>query len=217
MKLRTPLVLLTAGALTLAACTPDGNIAPMGPRTQNGAAIGAAIGGLFGATRRGHNKLGQAALGAAVGATIGGMIGANLDKQAADLRATMGDSRVRIVNTGHELIVTMPEDILFDTDSTALRPDLQSELRAVAASLQRYPNTTVDVIGHTDNVGSTSYNQNLSARRAEAVAAVLIDSGVSAGRIRAYGRGEDEPVATNLTPAGRAQNRRVEIIIRPNT
>ena len=97
-----------------------------------------------------------------------------------------------------------------------MRPDLRVELRALADSLIKFPDTTVDVIGHTDNTGAASYNQELSARRASSVTAVLIDSGVTSSRLRSYGVGEDQPVASNLTPEGRAQNRRVEIVIRPN-
>ena len=87
--------------------------------------------------------------------------------------------------------------------------------RAVASSLNRYPNSTIEVIGHTDNTASAAYNQDLSQRRASAVANVLIKSGVPGGRVAAYGRGEDQPIASNLSASGRAQNRRVEIIIRP--
>jgi len=145
------------------------------------------------------------------------LIGNALDRQAADLRASMNNSDVQIVNTGNELIVTMPQDILFAVDSYTVRSDLQTDLRALAQNLQSYPNTTVDVIGHTDNTGDAGYNQGLSARRANAVANVILGAGVSSSRVRAFGRGEDAPIASNLTPEGRQQNRRVEIVIRPTT
>ena len=109
----------------------------------------------------------------------------------------------------------MPQDLLFATDSASLRPDLTSDIRTVAASLLKYPNSRIEVIGHTDNTGSAAYNQDLSQRRAVSVANVLRESGVPNGRISAYGRGEDQPIASNLSAQGRAQNRRVEIIIRP--
>jgi len=112
-------------------------------------------------------------------------------------------------------VVTMPQDILFDTGSAKLRPRLRQSLRKLAANLKRHPNTTIRVLGHTDNTGSAGFNQNLSAKRARAVAGVLIRSGVQSSRIRAIGRGEDQPIATNQTAAGRHQNRRVEIVIRP--
>ncbi|WP_372840762.1 OmpA family protein [Phaeovulum sp.] len=209
-------ILFTAtavGVMALGACTnPDGST----NRTQDGVAIGAALGGLFGATAGKGDTLGQAAAGALVGGAIGGLIGADLDRQAAELDRDLGNG-VGVVNTGNQLIVTMPQDVLFATDSTALRPDLRSDLNTLAASLLRYPNTRIEVIGHTDNVGSASYNQNLSEGRAKSVASVLIGAGVPSGRIIAYGRGEDQPIASNLDAAGRAKNRRVEIIIRPNT
>ena len=120
-----------------------------------------------------------------------------------------------IVNNGQNLVVTLPQDILFATDSAALSGGLQNDLRAVAGSLNRYPNTRVNVIGHTDNVGEASYNLDLSQRRAAAVSAVLINAGVSPTRINSFGRGEDQPVASNHDAAGRQLNRRVEIIITP--
>ena len=116
---------------------------------------------------------------------------------------------------GDYLVVNMPQDLLFATDSANLSGNLVGDLRAVASSLMKYPNSNIEVIGHTDNVGGAAYNQDLSQRRAVAVAEVLRNSGVPSGRIATYGRGEDAPVASNQTDYGRAQNRRVEIIIRP--
>jgi outer membrane protein OmpA-like peptidoglycan-associated protein len=109
----------------------------------------------------------------------------------------------------------MPEGLLFAVDSASVMPSIQNDLYAVADNLNRYPNSRVEIIGHTDNTGSAAYNQDLSQRRAMAVSAVLRNAGVSGGRLVAYGRGEDVPVASNLTPEGRAQNRRVEILIIP--
>lgn len=200
--------------LALGACTNPGGTGTN--RTQDGAAIGAVLGGLFGATAGKGNQLGQAAAGALVGGAIGGLIGADLDRQAAELEGSMSNG-VGVVNTGSELVVTMPQDVLFATDSASLRPDLRQDLNTLAASLLRYPNTRIEVVGHTDNVGEALYNQNLSQARANSVASVLMGAGVPPSRIVAYGRGEDQPVASNLTAQGRAQNRRVEIIIRPNT
>ena len=153
--------------------------------------------------------------GALVGGVLGGAIGNRLDAQERALRGSIGDSGVLIVNTGSELIVTLPEAITFDTDSTYVRSSVQSTLVKLADNLNDYPNTTVEVIGHTDNVGTDAYNQDLSARRAAAVSGILIRSGVSSNRIRAYGRGERDPIASNATAAGRQQNRRVEIVIVP--
>lgn len=203
-----------AAAMTLGACTMQD---PGNPQrnTQTGALAGAAAGALIGlaAGDNPQERRRGAVLGAALGAAGGGLIGHHLDQQEAELRAQMG-SQVGIVNTGEQLVVTMPQDILFATDSAALTGTLTADLRTLAASVNRYP-STVTVIGHTDNTGDASYNQQLSMRRAQAVAAVLTGAGVSASRVTSIGRGEDAPVADNLTAAGRAQNRRVEIIITP--
>lgn len=215
MKLKAPLIIATAGLFALTACV-DPNAYPNDPnaRAKGGAITGALIGGTLGATRKGDNKLLKAAVGAGLGAAIGGAIGSSLDQQAADLRSQMSN-QTSVVNTGNALVVTMPQDILFATDSATLRPDLASDLRAVARNLVNYPNSTIEIVGHTDNVGAAAYNQDLSERRARSVAAMLQSSGVPAGRVSAFGRGEDQPIATNGTPQGRAQNRRVEIFIRP--
>src|SRR5690606_6417254 len=109
----------------------------------------------------------------------------------------------------------LPEGILFATDSAAVSGPAQNDLYAVARNLNQYPNSRVEVIGHTDNTGSAAYNQDLSQRRAQSVAGILTAGGVSSGRVVAVGRGESQPVASNGTEQGRAQNRRVEIIIRP--
>lgn len=218
IRVKTPVAVLFAGTIALAGCMDPGPEPRNGnTRAQNGAMIGAGIGALLGATREsGNDRVKNAVVGAVVGGVVGAGVGSYLDQQAAELRRDLGND-VGIVNTGDELIVTMPQDILFATDSAQLRGTLQSDLRTLASSLNQYPDSTVDVIGHTDNVGDAGYNQDLSARRANSVASVLRSSGVASHRLRAYGRGENEPVATNLTREGRQQNRRVEIVIRPNS
>ncbi|MFN3938216.1 MAG: OmpA family protein [Gemmobacter sp.] len=215
MSFKTPLILASFGALVLAGCDPYPQGDPGSERTRTGALTGALIGGAIGATSNSSQRPLATIAGAAIGAGIGGAIGQQLDRQAAELRgATSGN--VGIVNTGDSLVVTMPQDLLFATDSAVLRPDLQRDLRAVAQSLLNYPNSRIEVIGHTDSTGTAAYNRELSQRRANSVAAVLRDAGVPSSRIVAFGRGQDFPVASNQTPEGRAQNRRVEIIIRPN-
>lgn len=215
-KLPTTLALVTV--TFVGACTSP---ARFDTADQNNAQSGAILGGLLGAmvgiADAGPGDKGQGAIrGAIVGATAGAVVGTQLDRQAEALQASMGNSGVMITNTGESLIVTLPQDILFATDSTALRADLQADLGALARNLQDYPNSTVQVIGHTDNVGSATYNEDLSLRRANGVANVLISRGVSTARITTIGLGENQPVATNLTAEGRAQNRRVEIVILPN-
>jgi len=213
MLFRKPIIAMTAAVLALAACEPT---TQDNQRTRSGAAVGAIAGGLLGAgTGSGRDdRLARAAVGGIIGAGIGGAIGATLDRQAADLRRDLG-SNIDVRNTGSELIVTMPQDILFAIDSAVVRPDLQADLRALARNLNSYPDSTIRVIGHTDNTGAAAYNQSLSERRAGAVAAVLRNAGVSQNRLVAIGRGEDQPIASNLTAQGRQQNRRVEIVITP--
>lgn len=211
-----PILALGAAAIVLAGCAELQDPNNPNRNAQTGALIGGGLGAVFGQMLGGDDgeRARGAIIGGALGAGVGGLIGADLDRQEAELRQTLG-SDVGIVNTGEQLIVTMPQDILFATDSDTLRPTLIADLEALARSLNDFPNTTVNVIGHTDSDGDASYNQDLSERRAFAVASVLIASNVSPGRILAFGRGETQPVADNLTPAGKQQNRRVEIIITP--
>lgn len=212
---RFSIMALGGAALALAGCTePLGQNGQM-TREQQGALTGAAIGGLIGGIAGDDHKLDKAVIGAAAGALVGAAVGSDLDRQAAALTTAIGNSDVTVVNTGDSLVVTMPQDITFATDSAQVRSDLQVSLANAAATLNQYSNSTIQVIGHTDNTGSSAYNQSLSLERANAVAAVLMANGVSSGRISTAGRGEDAPVASNLTAAGRAQNRRVEIIIIP--
>lgn len=206
-----------ASALVLAGCAEMTDPNNPNRNTQTGAAVGAGIGALVGiaAGDTPEERRRGAVIGAVLGGGAGALGGAALDRQEAELRSQLG-SNATITNTGEQLIVTLPQDILFATDSASLTGALRSDLTTLAASINAYPGTTINVIGHTDNTGGAAYNQDLSARRAQAVSSVLIGSGVAPSRIRSIGRGEDAPIATNLTPEGRAQNRRVEITITPN-
>ena len=209
-----------AALIALGACAVDPNApqrssaADPNANARQSAIAGGIIGAVAGAAVDDDKRLRGALIGGALGAGGGAAIGARLDRQEAALRAQL-DANVGIVNTGNELIVTLPQDILFETDSAALTGSLRSDLGTLARSLNEFPQSTVDIIGHADNTGEAAYNQDLSARRAQAVSRVLASNGVSPARLSAFGRGEDEPVASNLSPEGRAQNRRVEIIIRP--
>ncbi|WP_045391546.1 OmpA family protein [Falsirhodobacter sp. alg1] len=218
MKFKAPLLLSTVALVALAACqdpygTGVGTSASANQRTNMGTAVGAVIGGALGA-QSGSDRGAKIAAGAVVGGILGSAVGAQMDKQAAALRASTS-SNIGITNNGNELVVTMPQDILFATDSASLRPDLLSDLRAVSQNLMQYPNSTIQIVGHTDNTGSASYNQSLSERRAGAVASTLISNGVPSNRVSSYGVGLSQPIASNDTAAGRAQNRRVDIVIRP--
>lgn len=226
MTFKTPFVVAVAGTLVLAACTDPGQLGTTNSsastsgtgnsglnNTQTGALIGAGAGAIAGQLIGGDT--GSTIVGAALGTAVGAGIGYNLDQQEAELRRDLGNEDVTITNTGDRLIVTMPQDLLFATDSAAVRSDLQSDLYTVAGSLQQYPQSTVQVIGHTDSDGAADYNQRLSEDRARSVSSILIDGGVPAGRIQSTGRGENEPVASNLSEDGKALNRRVEIVILP--
>ncbi len=212
---RISILLASAGVVALSGCV-DPNAYPDNPnaRKQQGAVLGGLVGAAAGASSGGDNRLAKAAVGGVIGAIAGGAIGATLDQQAAELRSQMSPG-VNVTNHGDYLLVNMPQDLLFATDSATLSGSLMGDLGAVAQSLIRYPNSQIQIVGHTDLTGAAAYNLDLSQRRANSVAAVLRNNGVPSGRISAVGRGEDVPVASNLTPEGRAQNRRVEIYIRP--
>jgi len=207
-------LLLASGCVTPESAT---NSKP-GDNTTAGTVMGGLIGAIAGMEMSSDGDRNKGAIiGAIVGAGAGNMIGRNLDRQATDLRQDLNNDQVGITNTGSELIVTMPEDILFALNSTSVRSGLRRDLRVVANNLQAYPNSRIKILGHTDNTGSASYNEALSQRRADAVVNILIDNGVQPVRLQALGRGEDDPIENNLTAEGRAQNRRVEIIIRPSS
>lgn len=210
---------LLACTLLISACTPPPNLAGVegaNTNTTSGAIMGAAAGAvLTGIVTGGAPE--QIAAGAVAGGLVGGAIGNRLDKQAAELQRDLGNDAITVQNTGDQLLVSFPQDILFATDSTALQSSSRSALNTLAANLQSYPDTRVEVIGHTDNTGAAGYNFDLSARRAGAVSGVLVGAGVPSSRLTATGKGEDSPVASNLTEEGRALNRRVEVVIRPIT
>ena len=171
-----------------------------------------ARGGVVGATTGG---LAAGAPGAAVGATLGMLVGRELEAQQRELQAEIGGHGATITNTGAMLVVVFPDAITFETSSSDLTPLAAKDIGAVSRSLAKYPDSRVRVLGHTDNTGSTAYNQRLSERRAQAVTNVLLASGTPAARIETFGMAYKQPVASNDTPEGRARNRRVEIMIIP--
>ena len=170
-----------------------------------GAVVGGAIGKATGSTARG------AVIGAVVGGTAGAIIGQQMDKQAKELENELPDADVERVGEG--IIVTFDSGILFDFDSSNLRPEARQNLQELAQSLQQYDNTDLMIVGHTDAVGSDDYNYRLSERRANAAAQYLANLGVDWSRMTTLGKGETEPVASNDTDYGRQQNRRVEIAL----
>lgn len=174
-----------------------------------GAGAGAAAGGVIG------NQTGSTARGAIIGAVIGGaagaVIGHQMDQQAKEIDQSVPGATVERVGEGIQ--VTFDSGVLFDFDSDRVRSDAAINLNELANSLQKFPNSDVLIVGHTDSRGDDAYNMNLSQRRANSASAYLQTRGVPANRIRTSGRGESEPVASNATEAGMQQNRRVEIAI----
>jgi outer membrane protein OmpA-like peptidoglycan-associated protein len=170
-----------------------------------GAVVGGAIGAKLGSTARG------AIIGAVVGGTAGAIIGQQMDKQAQELEQDLEGATVERVGEG--IAVKFDAALLFAFDSAELSQVARQNLRNLAENLRQYPNTDVLVVGHTDSIGSATYNMGLSQRRAESAASYLITQGVSRNRITTLGKGESEPIASNQTDFGRQQNRRVEIAI----
>jgi outer membrane protein OmpA-like peptidoglycan-associated protein len=200
------IALALVGAAALTACEGMS-------RTQKGAVAGTAAGAGVGAMI-GHqhgNATTGALIGGAVGALSGGVIGNYMDRQAAELEKVADTTR-----TGDGIIVTLRDKILFDVDSATIKPPAAAGVDNLANVLTRYPKTTITVAGYTDNTGRSDYNVRLSERRANAVRFALTDRGVTGDRISSMGFGAENPVASNATPDGRAQNRRVEIHIVPD-
>jgi outer membrane protein OmpA-like peptidoglycan-associated protein len=182
-------------------------------RTTKGAVIGGAAGGVVGGVI--GKQAGSTAKGAIIGAVIGGaagaIIGRQMDKQAQELKQNIPGARVERVGEGIQ--VTFASGLLFDFDSDVVRGNARANLNELANSLDQYPNTELMIVGHTDDVGSASYNQDLSERRARSAASYLVTRGVRRARLETRGLGESEPVATNQDDSGRQQNRRVEVAI----
>lgn len=211
---------LTVAAMALglaAACTTTdqyGNVQQN--RTGTGVLAGAAAGALLGTLAGGDDRR-NALIGAGIGALAGAGVGNYMDRQEEAFRTRLRGSGVSVRRVGNELILTMPGDVTFATDSAQISPRFGPVLDDVADVLQTYPATYVNVIGHADSRGDAGYNQRLSERRASAAANELIMRGVMADRFYVAGMGESQPIASNDTDAGRAANRRVEITIAPHT
>ncbi|KIO78364.1 membrane protein [Pedobacter lusitanus] len=185
-------------------------------KTQKGAGIGAAAGGVLGAIigkKAGNTAIG-AIIGGAIGGTAGGFIGKRMDKQAAEIQNAIPNAEV--VREGEGIIVKFDSGILFDFDSANLKAQAKENVKSLSGSLEKYPDTEIKVIGHTDSRGTETYNMSLSERRAAAVKAYAVSQGVPSSRLTTVGKGFSEPIADNATDAGRAANRRVEIVIVAN-
>jgi outer membrane protein OmpA-like peptidoglycan-associated protein len=174
-------------------------------RTGIGAAGGAGAGAVIGGVAGGWKG---AAIGAGVGALAGGAVGNYLDKQAKELEEVAETKR-----TENGVLVNLKNDLLFDTGRAELKPESQAQVSKIGDILAKYPEDRIRIEGYTDSTGGRNFNQLLSQQRAQAVSSVLIQRGVKPQQIMSTGRGPDEPVAPNSSPAGRAKNRRVELHI----
>ncbi len=233
---QSAIALMVAGSMLLTGCVSGGGYGGGGyygnqppppdqqgqqqggmSRTGKGALIGAAIGAAAGllsgsdATERRQRAL----VGAGVGGLAGGAIGSYQDRQERILRERTQGTGVDVIRQGDNITLNMPSGITFDFDSATLKPQFNSVLDGVASTLQEYNQTIIEVAGHTDSVGTDSYNQALSERRANAVGNYLMSRGIMRDRFIIVGAGESRPIASNDTESGRAQNRRVEITLVP--
>ncbi|MCB1838196.1 MAG: OmpA family protein [Alcanivoracaceae bacterium] len=188
-------------------------------KATTGAAIGAAVGAIIGvATSDNAKERKERALkGAGIGAITGGGVGYYMDVQEAKLRQKLEASGVSVTRDGDNIILNMPGNITFDTNQSNVKESFKPVLDSVAEVLKEYKSTMIQVGGHTDSTGSDQYNLMLSQNRAQSVANVLIGFGVEPVRTDVVGFGETSPIASNSTESGRAQNRRVELILVPYT
>ena len=214
-------VLLAVSAAFLNACTTTDPYTgeQKVSNTAGGAAIGAGLGAIAGLAVGGSpvGRRNAALIGAGIGALAGGSIGNYMDQQESELRQQLQGTGVSVTRTGDRIILNMPSAITFDTDQYYVKPEFDQTLNSVAIVLRKFNKTLIDVNGHTDSTGSMQHNQELSERRADSVAGYLGTQGIDPRRVSAVGFGPTQPVATNATEAGRAQNRRVEIQIAPIT
>ena len=184
-------------------------------KTSKGAGIGAAGGAVAGAIISGSRK--SVLLGAGIGLLVGAAVGHYMDREEEKLRQQLQGTGVSVTRQGDLIILNMPGNVTFATDSAAISADFYEVLNSVALVVNEFEQTYVAVIGHTDSTGRREYNMRLSEKRAESVARYLIAQKVLTERVLTQGKGPDYPVASNATPEGRAQNRRVEIHLTPLT
>ena len=209
---------LVAAMLPLSACVTDPTT---GKRTISKAAIGGiggALGGyLLGDLIGGKRDRTEKIVGAGIGALAGAGAGYYMDEQEKKLRQQTAGTGVNVTRDGDNLVLDMPSEVTFGVDSANIDAGFRNTLDQVASTLTQYEKTYIDVMGHTDSTGSDAYNQTLSERRASAVADYLSIRGVQSARLATRGYGESQPKASNLDPAGRSANRRVEIRLVPVT
>ncbi|MDB5530351.1 MAG: cell envelope biosis protein OmpA [Devosia sp.] len=218
--MKTNIIVAALAALALSACSTTNPYTGQSQlsNTAGGALIGtgggAVAGALIGAAVGGDVRVG-ALIGAGVGGLTGVAIGSYMDQQEAELRAQLQGTGVSVTRVGQQIILNMPSNITFATDQSSVQPQFNQTLVSVALVLKKFDKTLVDVSGHTDSQGDDAYNQQLSYKRAISVATILANQGIVQQRFSITGRGEQNPIASNSTESGRAQNRRVEIQLSP--
>ena len=214
---RLALAVICASAIAFAGCqTLDPYTGEQ--KTSNatkGAAIGAVAGAVGGIIVGGSRK--QVLIGAGIGTLTGTAVGAYMDKQENELRQRLQSTGVSVTRSGDNIILNMPGNVTFATASSDISANFYDVLNSVALVLNKYEKTYIDIVGYTDSVGDAAYNQKLSEARANSVSRYLQTRQVLAQRIVTRGMGESNPIASNDTPEGRAQNRRVEIVLTPIT
>lgn len=218
------IILMAIIVIGLAGCathTQTGTLVGAGVGAAVGAGVGQAIG------RDTQSTLLGAGIGTVVGGLAGAAIGHYMDKQEQSMRQAIANSEAATMKREQEIVagarqqsvdvltVTFKSDYLFATNSSTLLPGAYDEVQRVANVLRQYPETNIQIAGHTDSTGSDSYNQKLSERRAEAVKNALVGMGVSPSRLTTIGYGESKPIASNNNEGGRQQNRRVEVRVIP--
>ncbi|ERL50987.1 OmpA family protein [Halomonas huangheensis] len=217
----TRLIAPLAAAALLVGCASNDPYS--GQTDRNNTGIGAAVGAVVGAAAGAisgdgsTSKRDRALIGAAAGAAVGGGIGVYMDKQEEQLRQSTQGTGIDVERQGDNIVLNMPSEVTFGFDSAQLTGPASSALNDVASILNQYPETRITIAGHTDSTGDAGYNQQLSERRAQSVGSYLQSGGVSGARLSMVGYGENQPVASNNTEDGRAQNRRVEIVVVPTS
>ena len=219
--MKRSLVFAVAVSIGLAGCEniPKPSDRPL-ENWESGALIGAGIGAVVGAVAYSKDRTKGAVVGAVGGGLAGGAVGVYMDGQKKDLEKNLakeiqaGQAKVEEL-PNHIVRITMTSQTAFDTNSTSIKPGFQSTMDKVGDVVVRYGKTTLTVVGHTDNVGSNDYNQKLSEQRAHSVAQYLEAKRVNPVRLAISGRGEEQPIASNASDAGRQANRRVEIYVEP--
>ena len=207
---------ILAASLLLNACTTNPFTGEQQlSKTALGATTGAILGGMVGVVAAGDRR--AALIGAGIGALAGGGIGAYMDNQEAQLRQRLQNTGISVSREGDSIVLNMPSNITFDSDRADLKPQFYGTLNSVAEVFKEYKQTLINVVGNTDSSGTPDHNYDLSRRRAAAVAQYLSSQQLNPNRFSVEGRGEKDPIASNATMSGKAQNRRVEITILPLT